>query len=262
MIVVRLFALTAVFLLAFAGNSTAEIATKDVVYQHGSVTLEGYLAYDDAQTGPRPGVLIVHQWKGLGDYEKMRAEMLADMGYVAFAVDMYGHGIRPTTSEQASEQATIYRSDRQLMRDRVTAGLDELRKVDLVDTSSIAAIGYCFGGGVVLELARSGADIEGVVSFHGNLDTPDPSDANNIQCQVLVCHGAVDPYVPMEQVQAFWNEMSTANVDWQLVAYGGAVHSFTHEDAGTDTSSGSAYDADADWRSWRDMQQFFQEVLE
>jgi dienelactone hydrolase len=174
---------------------------------------------------------------------------------------MYGKGIRPKNTTEASEQATIYRSDRQLMRNRVSAGLAVLRNHDLSDDDRLAAIGYCFGGGTVLELARSGADIAGVVSFHGNLDTPDPSDANNIQCKVLVCHGAVDPYVPAEQVDTFMKEMNAAGVDYQFIAYGGAVHSFTNPNAGDDPSQGAAYDADAARRSWGHMLLFFDEIF-
>ena len=239
-ILIGSFLVLAVAALLPLGAAQAEIVTKTVEYTHGDVVLEGYLAYDDARTAPQPGVLIVHQWMGLTDYEKMRARMLAEMGYIAFAADIYGKGVRPKNTQEAAAQATKYRSDRKLMRDRVTAGLEKLRSMDNVDVSKIAAIGYCFGGGVVLELARSGADIAGVVSFHGNLDTPNPADAANFQAKVLVCHGADDPYVPMEQVDAFWKEMATAGVDWQLIAYGGAVHSFTHETAGTDKSTGAA----------------------
>ena len=247
--------------LMLVASADAKIVTRTIEYNHGAVMLEGYLAYDDALKGPLPGVMIVHQWKGLGEYEKMRAEMLAEMGYVAFAVDMYGKGIRPQTSEEAGKQASIYRGDRDLMRARVTAGLSELQRQPNVDKKRIAAIGYCFGGGVVLELARSGADIAGVVSFHGNLDTPDPNDAKNIKAKVLVCHGADDPYTSKDQVINFWNEMAAADVDWQLIAYGGAVHSFTDKFAGTDKSAGAAYNERADRRSWQDMQQFFAEIL-
>ncbi len=239
----------------------AEVQTQVIEYQHGDVILEGYLAYDDEIEGDRPGILIVHEWSGLGDYARSRAEELAALGYVAFAVDMYGQGIRPTTTEESAAQATIYRSDRQLMRDRVSAGLEVLLDQEMVDPERVAAIGYCFGGGTVLELARSGATIAGVVSFHGNLDTPDPSDAENIVAKVLVLHGADDPYVPAEQVEAFQTEMREAEVDWQMISYGGAVHSFTNPEAGDDLSQGSAYDEVADRRSWQAMHQFFNELF-
>jgi dienelactone hydrolase len=249
-------------ILCLAVSSQAEVVTEVVSYMHGEVELEGYLAWDNALDGKRPGVVVVHEWTGLNDYNKMRCRQLAEMGYVAFAVDIYGKGIRPQTREEASAQATIYRSDRPLMRARINAGLDVLLNNDLCDRERVAAIGYCFGGGTVLELARSGADIAGVVSFHGNLDTPDPSVAENIHCKVMVCHGAADPYVPAEQVQAFHEEMHTAKVDFQFIAYGGAVHSFTNPEAGDDPSQGVAYDANADRRSWEHMKAFFSELFE
>ncbi len=251
-----------VFLLSIFTLAQAEVQTKAVLYTHGETTLEGSLAWDDSIEGTRPGVLVVHEWTGLNDYTKSRCRQLAELGYVAFAVDMYGQGIRPQTSEEASAQATIYRSDRELMRNRVTAGLKELWKNDLCDSTQVAAIGYCFGGGTVLELARSGAPIAGVVSFHGNLDTPDPSVAKNIQCKILACHGAADPYVPFEQVQAFFAEMNGANVDFQLIAYGNAVHSFTNPNSGDDPSQGAAYNTKADHRSWAHMKMFFAELFE
>jgi dienelactone hydrolase len=235
--------------------------TKDIEYNDGPAQLEGFLAWDNAIDGPRPGVLVVPEWMGLNDYAKMRCRMLAKLGYVAFAVDMYGKGIRPQTPEEAAKQATIYRSDRPLMRRRVNAGLDVLLNNELCDRSRVAAIGYCFGGGTALELARSGADIAGVVSFHGNLDTPDPSVAKNIKCKILVCHGADDPHVTWDQVLAFVDEMRAANVDYQFIAYSGAVHSFTNPNSGNDPSRGVAYNAEADRRSWEHMRLFFAELF-
>ncbi len=239
----------------------AKVQTQVVEYKHGNTVLEGYLAYDDAIKGQRPGVMVVHEWTGLGSYVKQRSEQLAKLGYVAFAVDMYGKGIRPTNPKDAATQATIYKSDRQLMRDRAAAGLKVLQDNKLTDKNRIAAIGYCFGGTTVLELARSGANVAGVVSFHGNLDTPNLKDAANIKGKVLALHGADDPLVPAAQVDAFENEMRQAKVDWQLVEYGGAVHSFTNPEAGKDVSKGVAYNATADRRSFADMQQFFAELF-
>ncbi len=242
-------------------NAQADLHKEVVEYKHGDTVLEGYLAYDDSTKGKRPGVLIIHQWMGLGPYEKMRAEQLARLGYVAFAADMYGKGVRPKDRQEAAAQAGIYRADRQLMRARANAGLQELKRCELVDAKRIAAIGYCFGGGAVLELARSGADIAGVVSFHGNLDTPDPSDAKNIKAKVLVLHGGDDPHVPQSQVIGFWDEMRNAGVDWQMVIYGGAVHAFTDPSAGDDPSTGVAYNEKADKRSWEAMKSFFAEIF-
>lgn len=247
--------------LIYSTAAQAKVQTQVVEYKHGNTVLEGYLAYDDAIKGQRPGVMVVHEWTGLGAYAKQRSEQLAKLGYVAFAVDMYGKGIRPTNPKEAAAQANIYKSNRKLMRDRAAAGLKVLQDNKFTDKNRIAAIGYCFGGTTVLELARSGANVAGVVSFHGNLDTPNIQDAKNIKSKVLVLHGANDPLVPDEQVDAFENEMRQANVDWQLVAYGGAVHSFTNPEAGKDASKGVAYNATADRRSFADMRQFFTELF-
>ncbi|MFM6134030.1 MAG: dienelactone hydrolase family protein, partial [Sphaerospermopsis kisseleviana] len=223
--------LTPTILLLSSSHVLAEIKTKIIEYKQGNTVLEEYIAYNDAIKVKRPGVLVVHEWKGLQSYAKKRTEQLAKLGYVAFAADIYGKGIRPKTIEEAGKQATIYRQDRKLLRERAKAALQVLQKYPLTDSKRIAAIGYCFGGGTVLELARSGVNINGVVSFHGNLDTPNPNDAKNIKAKVLVLHGADDPYVPEEQVQGFAREMRLGNVDWQLISYGGVVHSFTNPEA-------------------------------
>ena len=250
-------------LLILIGRSIAmgEIHSQAVEYMQDKTILEGYLCYDGAFTGKRPGVLVVHEWTGLGQYVKGRCEQLAQLGYVAFAADIYGKGIRPKTREDAAREAGIYLNDRALMRDRVTAGLDELKKQKLVDPARIAAIGYCFGGAAVLELARSGADIAGVVTFHGSLANPNPADAKNIKAKVLVLHGADDPFADRKQVNAFMDEMQKTNVDWQLVLYGGAVHSFTLPEAGNNPKSGAAYNERADRRSWQAMRDFFGEIF-
>src|SRR5437868_5500671 len=206
--------------VAMLASTRAEIVTKTVEYKQGDTTLEGFVAYDNSVKTARPGVLIVHQWKGLGDYEKMRAEMLAKMGYVAFACDIYGKGVRPSSMQEAAAQAGKYKGDRALLRKRVKAGLETLLKQQGVDSKHVAAMGYCFGGTTALELARSGADVAGVVSFHGGLGTPTPEDAKNIKGKVLALHGADDPNVPPAEVAGFEKEMRDAKVDWELVAYG------------------------------------------
>ena len=241
--------------------ASAEIQTRAVEYRDGETVLEGYLAYDASSKTPRPGVLVVHQWKGLTDYEKERARMLAEMGYVALAVDIYGKGIRPKDAKEAGAEAGKYKQDRKVLRSRVRAGLAALTKESLVDSRRVAAIGYCFGGTTALELARSGAEVAGVVSFHGGLDSPTPSDGKNIRCKVLVLHGADDPYVPAKDVEAFETEMRDGGVDWQMVKYGGAIHSFTEKGAGDTNSKGAAYNEKADRRSWADMKQFFGEIF-
>ena len=258
----KFFALTFILLamLLAASSIYAKIHTEAVEYKQGSTVLEGYLAYDDSMKSKRPGVLIIHQWRGIQPYEKMRAEQIADLGYVAFAADIYGKGIRPDTPAEAGKQAGIYRADRNLMRARAQAGLDQLRKFDEVDPAQVAAMGYCFGGGTALELARSGADLLGTVSFHGTLDTPHPEDAKNIKGRILVLHGADDPGVS-PQVPAFQDEMRKAGVDWEFVSYGGAVHAFTDPSAGNDNSKGAAYNKKADERSWEEMKRFFKEIF-
>jgi dienelactone hydrolase len=249
-------------IIALLGQgASAMIKTETIEYRQGDAILEGYLAYDDSLSGKRPGVMVVHEWTGLNDYARHRAEQLASLGYVAFAADIYGKGIRPKDAQEAGTQASIYRNDRNLMRARAQAGLDELKKFRLTDTTKIAAIGYCFGGGTVLELARSGARLNGVVSFHGNLDTPHPEDARNIKAKILVLHGGDDPHVPAEQVVAFQKEMRDAGVDWQMNIYGGAVHSFTNPASGNDPSKGVAYNQEADRRSWEAMRNFFDEIF-
>jgi dienelactone hydrolase len=245
---------------AFAAR--AQVHTETVEYKDGDTVMEGYLAYDDTIIkGKRPGVLIVHQWRGLGDYEKQRADMLAKLGYNVFCVDVYGKGVRPQDMKSAGALATKYKTNRDLLRERVNAGLDVLKKHELTDPKRIAAIGYCFGGTAVIELARSGAEINGVVSFHGGLDSPHSEDGKNIHCKVLALHGADDPNVSSRDLAAFEEEMRHAKVDWQLVKFGGAVHGFTMWDAGNDNSKGMAYNEKADKRSWEYMKDFFKEIF-
>lgn len=247
--------------LTLSVSAEAAVKTKVIEYKQGDAVLEGYLAWDDAKTVKRPGILVVHEWTGLGPYMKKRAEMLARLGYVAFAADIYGKGVRPSTPEEAAKTAAIYKNDRALMRARARAGLDVLKAQKFVDPHRLAAIGYCFGGTVVLELARDGADVKGTVSFHGGLATPTPQDARNIKGKVLALHGADDPFVKPEEVAAFQNEMRQAKVDWQMNIYGGAVHGFTNPDNGTDNSKGVAYNEKADKRSWEAMKLFFKEIF-
>lgn len=247
--------------LVAASTASAAITSKTVEYSQGGTTLEGFMAWDDAIKGPRPGILVVHEWTGLGKYVKSRAEQLAKLGYVAFCADIYGKGVRPSTPEDAGKTAGIYKADRALTRARVNAALAQLLANPQVDPKRVAAIGYCFGGMVVLELARGGADVAGVVAFHGDLSNPNPADDKNIKCKVLALQGGDDPFVTAKDVEAFESRMRAAGVDWQVNQYGGAVHAFTNPDAGNDTSKGVAYNAQADHRSWRAMQDFFAEIF-
>lgn len=253
-------ALVALSLLA-CGSAQAKIVKKTVEYKQGDTILEGYVAYDDARKGKLPAVIVVHEWNGLGDYMKIRAEKLAKLGYVAFAADIYGKGVRPAPPKEAGAEAAKYKENRPLMRQRVLAALEEAKKHPKVDASRIAAIGYCFGGTVVLELARVGADVKGVASFHGGLSTPLPAQAASLKSKVVVYHGAEDPYVPDAEVKAFEEEMRAAKADWSLAKYSGAVHAFTNPAlVGKNAAPGAAeYHALADRRSWASLQDFLQE---
>lgn len=244
------------------GTAMGALVEKSVVYEQGGVKLEGFHVYDDAVSGKRPAVLVVHQWTGLSDYEKRRSRMLAEMGYNVFAADIYGQGVRPQVPE-AGKEAGKYKGDRVLYRARLTAALEQLKSDERTDGTKVAAIGYCFGGAGVLELARAGVEIQGVVSFHGALDAAEgmAAQSGKVAAKVLVLHGAADPYVPAEQVAAFQKEMSDAQADWQMVFYSGAVHSFTHKEAGDDPAKGAAYQEAADRRSWEAMKVFFSEIF-
>lgn len=238
----------------------AAVKTETVAYMQDTASLEGLLVYDTVK-GKKPGILLVPDWMGVSDVAKQYAEKVAKLGYIVLVADIYGKGIRPQDQKVAGALAGIYRGNRDLMQARAQAGLAQLLKSARVDTSRIAAMGYCFGGGVALELARSGANLDGFVSFHGNLDTPHPEQAKNIKGPVLVLHGAEDPFVPEEQVNAFKEEMRKGKADWTLTQYSGAVHAFTNPTAGSDPSKGAAYDAKADKRSWSAMRDFYREIF-
>jgi dienelactone hydrolase len=253
--------LPALCAVAFVNSALAAIRTEVVEYKQGDTTLEGFLAYDDSTTKPRPGVLLIHDWMGVGDYAKSRAKQVAELGYVAFAADIYGKGVRPVDAKEASALAGKYKDDRALFRERLKAGLAQLTGNKLVAPGQVAAIGYCFGGTGVLEVARSGQDVKGVVSSHGGLNTPTPGDARNVKGRVLVLHGADDPFVKPDEVAAFKKEMEDAKVKYEFVAYPGAVHSFTRPDAGNDNSKGAAYNETADKQSWAAMKKFFGEIF-
>lgn len=248
--------------LMLFSTAFGEIKSKVVEYRDGDTVLEGYVVWDSAQVNNLgPGVLVVHQWLGLTDYEKRRCQQLAEMGYVAFALDIFGKEVRPANTQEAGKTAGIYKNDRDLYRRRLNLGLEQLTAQPGVDSNKLAAIGYCFGGTGVLELARSGAKLTGGVSFHGGLDSPTPADGKNIAAKLLICHGADDPFVPAQDIAAMRAEFDEAQVDWQMIYYSGAVHSFTQPMAGNDNSQGAAYNASADKRSWLAMQTFLNELF-
>jgi len=246
-------ALAAVFVLPVM----ADIKTQNVTYKDGDTVLEGFVAYDDAKKGPQPGVLVIHDWTGVQDYAKSRAKQLAELGYVAFAADIYGQGIRPTDPAECGKQAMKYKGDLPTYRRRLSLALDQLKAQPNVDAKELAAIGYCFGGTGVLELARSGAPVKAVVSFHGGLATTMPAAPGKIEAKILVCHGADDPFVKPDEVAAFKSEMKKSDAKMEFIAYPGAVHSFTKPEAGNDPSKGQAYNEAADKASWTAMKNFF-----
>jgi dienelactone hydrolase len=256
------FVLAAIAAILVAGSaSRAAIKNEAVKYQQGGAQFQGYLAYDDAVQGKRPGVLVVPEWWGLNDYARHRAQMLAQLGYVAFVADMYGNGQTTEDPKQAGQWSGALKSNRVLLRQRVNAALEQLKNNQRVDPQKTAAIGYCFGGTSAIELARSGADVKGIVGFHAGLDSPNPADGKNIKGKVLICLGANDTFSSPQDKQAFEDEMRQNHVDWEMNLYGNAVHSFTNPGADKYGIPGIAYNAEADRRSWQAMQDFFGELF-
>jgi len=244
-----------------ASSAHAAVKEQTVEYKLGDTTLQGWLVYDDTTKGKRPGVVIYPAWWGPSAQDKEVAEKLAKMGYVAFVADMYGKGVRPDTIPAASAESGKYYKDRPLVLARAQAGFDQLRNSPLVDGSKLAAIGYCFGGMPALDLARSGAPLVDVVTFHGSLGTPAPETDKNIKAHVLALHGAADPIVNQEAVAKFEKELTDAGVDWQVVLYGGVMHAFTDHVHVQAPDHGIKYDANADKRSWQAMSDLFKSTL-
>jgi dienelactone hydrolase len=233
------------------------INTQSIGYRDGDTELTGLLAWDDSRDYQRPGILVVHGGAGLDNHAKGRARRLAQLGFVAFACDMYGNGVAGNR-ERVLARIMELRNDPTMLCQRARAGIELLASQPRVD-GRIAAVGYCFGGMTVLELARSGMELAGVVSVHGSLNTSRPAQSELVKAKVLVCHGALDPHIPMMQVNAFVEEMNRAGADWQLIVYGGAMHGFTHEaDA---PSQGVAYHAQSDARSGAAILSFFTELF-
>lgn len=256
--------LTTILILSLFTGSVfaAKVAGKTVSYKEKETQLEGYMAEPSSSKKQVPGFLIVHDWMGLSDDNKREADVLAAKGAVAMAVDIYGKDVRPKSPEDAGKTAGQYKNDRALLRERIKAAYQVLLENKKVDPKKIVVLGYCFGGMTALELGRSGADLAGIVSFHGNLDSKEPKDAANINGRVLVLHGAIDPYVPASQMEAFQKEMDAAKKDYQIVQFSGAVHAFTNKKAGTDPSKGAAYNEIADIRSRKQFDNFVKEIVE
>jgi dienelactone hydrolase len=250
--------------LVVAGTTAparAEVKTKTITYEYGGVTFKGYLAWDDAAKGKRPGVLVVHEWWGLNNYARGRARQLAELGYVAFACDMYGGGKFTEHPNEAGQMATEVRKNIQVWQGRAQAALRVLREQESVDSTKLAAIGYCFGGSTALELAYSGAELAAVVTFHAALPVPDPEQAKAIKAKVLINHGAADSFIPEKTCQELRAALEAAKVDYEFIYYGGAVHSFTVAGSEKVGRQGMAYNAAADRRSWRAMLDLFHEVF-
>jgi dienelactone hydrolase len=239
----------------------AKVVTQRVPYQHENVALEGYLAYDDSIQGKRAGVLVVHEWWGLNDYARKRAEQLAGLGYVAFALDMYGKGKVTTHPQEAGEWSEQIASNVELWGQRALAGLKVLENDPRVDPNRMAAIGYCFGGSTVQQLAYLGVPLKGVVSFHGSLLAPTEEQAKKVKAKILICHGAADPLTPPKEIPKYITAMEKSGLDWQMIIFGGAKHSFTNPDADKMGMDALRYSKSADKRSWMYMKDFFKEIF-
>ncbi|MGZ9148178.1 MAG: dienelactone hydrolase family protein [Candidatus Deferrimicrobiaceae bacterium] len=255
---------TIFFLAAIAASAQGEIRGEPVEYSAGGTTMKGYLAYDDGHSGKRPGILVVHEWWGHDEYARSRARMLAELGYVALAVDMYGEGKRAQHPDDAAKFSGEIGKNMDLGRERFLAARKVLQEYRFTDPKRIGAIGYCFGGGVVLQMARDGMDLGGVASFHGELTTTNPAKPDAVKARVLVLTGADDKFIPPGQVEDFQKEMKSARADFRVVSYPGALHSFTNPDADDYAKKFNlplGYNADADAKSWAEMHKFFKEVF-
>lgn len=236
------------------------VRTRNVDYEHEGQLLEAYVAWDDADPKPRPAVMIAHAFSGRGPLECAKAEALAEQGYVGIALDNYGKGVLGKNPEQSSALMAPFLQDRELLQGRLLAGLEMARKLPEVDSSNVAAIGFCFGGLCALDLARIGADLRGVASFHGLLAPPGNTKGVAITAKVLVLHGWDDPMATPEKVLQLAEELSAAGADWQIHGYGNTMHAFTNP-AANDASRGTVYQADADRRSWQSLLAFLDEIF-
>ncbi len=245
-------------------SAAAAVTGNDVTYSAGGVEMKGYLAFDDAVEGKRPGILVVHEWWGHNEYARKRARQLAGMGYTALAVDMYGDGRQAGHPGDAQKFAMAVMSDLDSAAARFDAALDLLKAHPSTDPGKIAAIGYCFGGGVVLHMARMGKDLDGVASFHGSLGALAPAEKGKVKAKILVCNGADDQFTTPEQIEAFKKEMADAGVDMRFKSYEGARHSFTNPDADAMAMKFElplGYSESADKKSWQDLDSFLKELF-
>ncbi len=246
------------FLLAV--NAEAKVKGEAVEYKENGVTLKGFIAWDDAVTEKRPGILVVHEWWGINDQIRNRAKQLAELGYVAFALDMYGEGEATDHPKKASEMMEHLQKNEELLLSRANAGLEILKKNEMVDTSKLAAIGYCFGGYVVLKMAYSGVDLKSLVTFHGSL--PVPEDTSKIKPEILICHGREDTFIPEKNVKGIKEAFDKNGIKYKFISYADAVHGFTVPDADKRGINGIGYNEKADKESWQEMQDWFKMSFE
>ena len=254
------------FVVGIAGVATAEpkIRGETVEYSVQGMVLKGYLAYDESTQVKRPGVLVVHEWWGLNDYARKRAKMVTELGYAALAIDMYGDGKTAMHPDDAGKFSSELMKNFDVAKARFIAAMDFLKQQPFVDPTRIAAIGYCFGGGVVLNVARQGLDLKGVASFHGGLTAIKPAQPNGIKAKILVLNGGADKFITPEQIEAFKQEMKSAGADFQFISYPGATHSFTNPEAtelGKKFNMPIAYNAEADKKSWDELKEFLNAVF-
>jgi dienelactone hydrolase len=253
-----------VLIVAGSGFAAPKIEGKPVDYKAGKVTMKGYLAYDENVKGKRPGVLVVHEWWGHNEYARKRARMLAELGYTALAVDMYGEGKQAMHPDDAMKFSSEAMKNFDVSKARFLAAMNFLKKQPTVDPKRLAAIGYCFGGGVVLNMARQGVDLKGVASFHGSLAAVKPAVRGKVKAKIRVYNGAADTFIPEQAINAFMDEMMAAKVDFQFSNYTGAIHSFTNPDAdelGKKFNLPLGYNADADKRSWEELETFLEMIF-
>jgi dienelactone hydrolase len=258
------FLIVAAAAVATPAEAKQNIEGKAATYSADGVTMKGYLAYDKDLKGMRPGVLVVHEWWGLNDYARKRARMLARLGYTALAVDMYGGGKEAKHPDDAGKFSSALMKDFPTAKARFLAAQEFLKKQKTVDPEKMAAIGYCFGGGVVLNMARQGVDLKGVASFHGGLAAVQPAQPGGVKAKILVLHGADDKFTTPEQIDSFKEEMKSAGADFQFISYPGAMHSFTNPDAdryGKKFKLPLGYNAEADKESWEELQRFFKAIF-
>lgn len=250
-----LFAAGLVFSVSIAPIAKADIVAESVLYDIEDQAYEGYFVQNEGFGENQPIIVLIHDWDGLGEYERRRANMLATQGFTVFAIDLYGRGVRPETTEESRRQSSQLYEDRERMRSRLFAGLEQAKRLPGVNPENIAAIGYCFGGASVLEMARAGADLDAFVVFHGSLDTPEGQDYSDVEGPILLLHGSNDPVAPMEQVAALATQMNEAGVSYRMEIYGGAKHAFTV------WNNSDQYDPQADIQSWAEMSQFLEDKL-